>query len=85
MLAEGVAAADRTAKPGELIIKLKVIPSKNDNTVVLKSEVKSKVPRDEIPDALFFCDEDGNLTQNDPEGGFKFEEGFDRLTGEFKD
>lgn len=66
-LAELIRAVDLTNKPGELQITIKVKPEKgggSQKTVVIG--VKSKIPKVDIPEAVFFSDADGNLHRSDP-------------------
>lgn len=58
-----------TKKPGTLTIQLTVKPQKNDDEqVIIVSTVKAKTPEMDLPDAVFFVDEDDgfNLIRDDP-------------------
>jgi len=67
MTAEVVRAVDETGKPGELTIKIKVKPEKGGGSQkTITCEVKSKKPEQDIPEAVFFSDPDGDLHRTDP-------------------
>lgn len=56
-----------TKKPGTLTIQLTVKPQKNDDEqVVIISTVKAKTPEMDLPDAIFFVDDDFDLVRDDP-------------------
>jgi hypothetical protein len=66
-LADVVRAVDETGKPGSVTVTLKVTPSKHggpEKTIL--AEVKAKKPIAEIPPAVFFSTEDGDLLRSDP-------------------
>lgn len=66
-LAEVVRGVLDTNKTGELTLKLSVKPQgKNDNAVVVSAKLSTKVPRGDLPDALFFADLEGDLLRDDP-------------------
>jgi hypothetical protein len=68
MLAEVVRAVDETGKPGTITIKVSIKPEKgggNQKTLTMTTE--SKVPRPDVPDAIFFSDEAGDLHRSDPQ------------------
>jgi hypothetical protein len=65
-LAALVRACLDTDKPGELTLKIKVKPRKNDNALTVSAEIKSKRPQADLPDALFFANLDGDLLRDDP-------------------
>lgn len=66
-LAEVIRAVDATGKAGELTITIKVKPEKGGGSQkTLAIGIKSKVPKADIPEAVFFSDEDGNLHRSDP-------------------
>ena len=66
-LAELVRGVLDTSKPGELTLKLTVKPQgKGDNCVIVSAKITSKVPKGDLPDALFFADVDGDLLRDDP-------------------
>jgi ribosomal protein S28E/S33 len=67
LLAEVVRAVDETGKPGELLLKIKVKPEKGGGSQkTITCEVKGKVPQQDIPEAVFFSDPDGDLHRTDP-------------------
>lgn len=66
-LADVVRAVDETGKDGSVTITIKVKAAKHggpEKTIV--AEVKAKKPIAEIPPAVFFSDEDGDLHRFDP-------------------
>lgn len=63
-----VRAVDETGKPGELTIKIKVKPEKgggSQKTLAISST--PKIPKQDIPEAVFFSDSAGNLHRSDPQ------------------
>lgn len=68
-----VRAVDLTNKPGEITITIKVKPEKGGGSQkTLAISVKSKVPKPDIPEAVFFSDEGGDLHRSDPGQGEMF-------------
>jgi ribosomal protein S28E/S33 len=66
-LAELVQAVDETGLAGEITIKIKVKPQKGGGSEkTLKIDVKSKIPEMELPEAVFFSDQEGDLHRADP-------------------
>lgn len=66
-LAELIRAVDETGKAGTLTITFKVKPEKGGgNQKTIGCEVKAKIPDSDIPEAIFFSDDDGNLHRSDP-------------------
>jgi hypothetical protein len=66
-LAAVVRAVDETNKPGSVTITLTVKPSKDGSAEKsLIAAITSKMPHSDIQPAIFFSDEDGNLTRIDP-------------------
>jgi hypothetical protein len=61
-LAEVVAGVMQFEKPGELVLKLKVI-RENDEMVFLKDEVAVKVPEADRTPTWMFATEDGGLAR----------------------
>lgn len=60
------AVAD-TGKPGHIVIKIEVKPLKGtDSQLIVTAHVASKMPRTEPAASVFFRDNSGNLTRNDP-------------------
>lgn len=64
-LAEVVRAVDETGKAGSITITLTIKPG-DANEKTLSSSVTMKKPAKEIPEAIFFSDEDGDLHRTDP-------------------
>jgi hypothetical protein len=72
-LASVVRDAKATGKPGELTIKLKITPDKADPDVIrVSAEVKGKSPRPDLPDGMFFTNEEGDLLREDPKKIHRF-------------
>ncbi len=66
-LAEVAKACRATNKVGEIVVTLKVKPSKTGgNEYTFDGSVKAKVPQTAIPEAIFFIDEKGNISRDDP-------------------
>jgi hypothetical protein len=66
-LAKVVKAVMETGQAGTLTLILTAKPHKGDaSIIILAGEVKSKVPREALPDAIFYADEQGNLHRQDP-------------------
>lgn len=66
-LARVVESVMETKKAGTLTIQLTVKPQKNDDEqVVIVSKVSAKTPELDLPDAIFFVDEDFSLVRDDP-------------------
>jgi len=66
-LSEVVRAVGFTGKPGELLLTIKVKPQgQNDNLVIVSAAVKTKSPRPDMPDAMFYFDAEGDLLREDP-------------------
>jgi len=53
-------------KKGVLTLEISVAPGKVDSTLVITDKVTPKVPQADRPAALFFADDDGNLSRRDP-------------------
>lgn len=67
LLAEVVRAVDETGKPGTVTLTLTVKPEKGGGSQkTLLCSVKHKKPEADIPEAVFFSDEDGDLHRSDP-------------------
>lgn len=59
-----------TGKAGELTLKINVRPDKGDNgQYFLKPEIKTKTPKFEVSESLFWATPDGNLQRQDPSQG----------------
>lgn len=66
-LAELVRAVDATQKKGELTIKLTVKPMQGGGAEkAISATVTAKVPRRDLPPAVFFSDGEGTLHRADP-------------------
>jgi hypothetical protein len=62
-----VAAVRDQGKKGTMTIALQVAPLKGSTSqVVVAAQVTSKPPKSEPAAAVFFLDDDGNLSRNDP-------------------
>lgn len=66
-LAELVTAVKETGKKGSLKITIEVAPfSGNDEIVKVSGAVDLRAPRAEAPASIFYPDDSGNLSRNDP-------------------
>jgi hypothetical protein len=66
-LAKLVAAVKETGKKGRMTITLEVSPfSGNDEIVQVSGSVAMRPPKAAAPMSVFYQDDDGNLTRNDP-------------------
>ena len=67
-LGEVVKAVDATNKAGSVTIKISVKPSKDGGwEKTLSASIATTVPRQDMPDAVFFSNADGDLVRDDPE------------------
>jgi hypothetical protein len=67
LLHDLVAAVQAAGKKGTMSIVLQVAPLKGSTSqVVVAAQVSSKPPKGEPAAAVFFLDDDGNLTRHDP-------------------
>lgn len=67
-LGEVVKAVDQTNKAGSITIKIKVKPSKDGGwEKTLSASISTDVPRQDLPDAVFFSNADGDLVRDDPD------------------
>lgn len=64
-LKDVVKAATEYGKEATLTITLKVKPN-NENQLTHTVDLKTKLPRQNVPPAIFFSDEDGGLHRADP-------------------
>jgi hypothetical protein len=66
-LAELVHACVETGKKGTLTLQITVAPTKNEEgTVLVTDDIKVKAPKPDARPAIFFTDEHGNLSRQDP-------------------
>lgn len=69
-LADLSAAVTETGKKGSLVLKIEVkpLPKADQNTLVVTGSSGAKVPEpdDASPTSVFFADDAGNLSRNDP-------------------
>lgn len=63
-----VQAVVETGKKGSVAVTVSVEPMKGaeDGTLMLTVNVAEKIPTEPVKAAVFYADEDGNLTRNDP-------------------
>ena len=70
-LVELTAAVKATGKKGAITLKIEVAPLKKAaaNTLVVSGSSTAKVPEgeDANPTSVFFADDDGNLSRDDPQ------------------
>lgn len=66
-LAELVGSVRETGKGGSMTVTIKVDPFKgNEDIVKVSGQVVLKAPRAEAPASIFYPDDSGNLSRNDP-------------------
>lgn len=66
-LAKVVKGVTETGQAGELTVKLKIKPQKGDSGIIIVSgEVVAKTPREALPDAIFYADDEGGLHRREP-------------------
>jgi hypothetical protein len=66
-LREVVGAVQEHGKAGAIQVTINVKPgAKGTRTLIVSDDVKTKIPRGERPSAMFFADERGNLSREDP-------------------
>lgn len=66
-LAALVTAVKETGKKGRITVTLEVAPfTGNDEIAKVSGTVAVRAPKAEPPASIFYQDEDGNLTRNDP-------------------
>lgn len=51
---------------GEVTLKIKAKPNKDGVSLTVTDDVKCKIPQPDRGAAIFFADDRGNLTRNDP-------------------
>jgi hypothetical protein len=83
-MAEVIEAVKATGKAGKLTLTLDVkpVPNSGGSQVQLLDEVKGKVPVPERIATLFFADDDGYLSRNDPRQRDWVDEQHSRISGE---
>ena len=65
-LADLIQAVAETGKAGSLSLTVKVTPNKDGATVTVNDKIKLTIPEPEKGSSMFFYDEHGNLTRNNP-------------------
>lgn len=66
-LKELTSAVTEHGKGGTLTLKLSVKPAKvGVGTLLITDEIKVSLPEGDRPAAIFYADEDGNLSRHDP-------------------
>ena len=65
-LAELVLAVSEHRKKGTLQLKILVVPNADGTTVTVADEIKLNAPEGERGAAIFFVDEHGNLSRQNP-------------------
>ena len=61
-----VAAVGEIEKKGTLVLTLTVTPNRDGQTVVVTDKVKVTLPESERGAAIYFFDEEGNLSRQNP-------------------
>ena len=82
-----VAKVIDTGKPGALTLVINIGPfEKETDRLIVKEEIKLKLPEHDRPVGIFFPDRNGNLSRNDPNAFDMFSEPIiDIATGEVKE
>ena len=65
-LANVVKEVQRTGRPGEMNLKLKVRPSADGESVSIEDDINAKVPRMAKKATTFFATEEGGLSRENP-------------------
>lgn len=74
-LAELVRAVDETGKSGKLTLELTVKPDKGGGSQkIIAAAIKISIPREDLPEAIFFSDDEGDLHREEPRQGKLFTE-----------
>lgn len=64
---------ESTGKAGTITLKLKVTPSKGDeSTLEVVPDISVSIPKADLPKALFYSDGEGSLLREPPKGGALF-------------
>jgi hypothetical protein len=63
---ELIQAVAETGKVGSLSLSIKVTPNKDGATVTVNDKIKLTIPEPEKGASMFFYDQHGNLTRNNP-------------------
>lgn len=67
-MAELVRVVDETGKSGTLTITFKVKPEKGGGSQkTIACDIKAKMPELDLPEAVFFSDDEGSLHRSDPQ------------------
>lgn len=66
-LADVVKACRATGKKGSVTIKLKIKPT--DQEIMVMDEIKTEIPKPDAAASVFYDDEEGNLSREDPNQG----------------
>lgn len=66
LLHELIAAVKHTGKAGRLTLTFDVSEQKNTQMLLVKDAVAAKIPKLERPHTLWFVDDNGNPTRQDP-------------------
>lgn len=62
-----VAQVLETEKPGELTLKLRLTPQKNDaSVIVIRDSLTVKAPKAEVADTIAYVGADGEISRRDP-------------------
>lgn len=61
-----VAEVSQKRRPGELLLKVKVKPNKDGETVAIVAVTKLSLPEVESLDSTFYVSDEGKLSRNDP-------------------
>lgn len=65
-LNELVKAVENTRKGGEIVLKLKLVPTKSNGAIDIIDTIKASIPELPKGSSLFFATVEGNLVRNNP-------------------
>lgn len=84
-LASVVKAVTEHGKAGSLTLTLSVSPQAGDKGIVtVTPSLSAKLPEPAMPNAIFFVDDEGGLSRNDPNQGDLIRDA-EKLTGGVRD
>jgi hypothetical protein len=72
-------------KPGKLVLTLKVVPSKDGQTIIISDDLKLTIPEPARGAGIFFVDADGNISRENPYQQRLPLQAVDKRTGELRE